>query len=84
MQILGQTSKGGLRVAQGKGERAVSLTDIGWCLLTEAEVLRSGGVLDEARVNRLRYLEGTAKESTRWIDTGNALALIAAWRKQLQ
>lgn len=29
-----------------------------------------GGLLDEERVNRLRYLEGTPKASTRWIDTG--------------
>ncbi len=35
-----------------------------------------GGILDEGRVNRLRYLEGTPKGSTRWIDTGWALA---AW-----
>jgi hypothetical protein len=37
----------------------------------------TGGILDEARVNRLRYLEGTPKASTRWIDTGWAIALVA-------
>jgi hypothetical protein len=34
-------------------------------------------VLDEARVNRLRYLDGTPKDATRWIDTGWAIRL---WR----
>ncbi len=41
------------------------------------DVGQEGGVLDEARVNRLRYLEGTPKESTRWIDTGHAIRLMA-------
>ena len=41
------------------------------------DVRRSGGILDEPRVNRLRYLEGTPKGSTRWIDTGWALLLVA-------
>ncbi|MFZ6181617.1 hypothetical protein [Nannocystis pusilla] len=34
-------------------------------------------MLDEARVNRARYLDGAPKSSTRWIDTGWALA---AWK----
>lgn len=84
LRVLGQTRTGSLRVEQGKGTRSVSHSDLAWCLLAEDEVRGCGGVLDEARVNRLRYLEGTAKESTRYIDTGNALALMAAWRKQLQ
>jgi hypothetical protein len=37
-----------------------------------------GGLLDEARVNRLRYLDGTPKGSTRWIDTGWALVVYEA------
>jgi len=33
-------------------------------------------LLDEAFVNRVRYLEGTPRGSTRWIDTGHALRLV--------
>jgi hypothetical protein len=36
------------------------------------------GILDEERVNRLRYLEGTPRSSTRWIDTGWAMMIFAA------
>ena len=36
----------------------------------------NGGLLDEHRVNRVRYLEGTPYDSTRWIDTRNALQLL--------
>jgi hypothetical protein len=39
-------------------------------------VAEHGGILDDERVDRLRYLAGTPKGSTRWIDTGWALA---AW-----
>ncbi len=46
--------------------------------LTERILRESGGVLDEARVNRVRYLDGTLKASTRWVDTGWALALVGA------
>jgi hypothetical protein len=38
------------------------------------DVAEHGGILDEARVNRVRYLEGTPKSATRWIDTGWAIA----------
>lgn len=37
----------------------------------------NGGLIDEERVNRLRYLEGTPKASTRWVDTGWGLACVA-------
>ncbi len=47
-------------------------------VLAQDDVAQRGGVLDEARVNRLRYLVGTPKESTRWIDTGWALALVTS------
>jgi hypothetical protein len=56
----------------------VSLTDLAWALLAKDDVESNGGILDEPRVNRLRYLEGTPKESTRWIDTGWALAIVTA------
>lgn len=35
--------------------------------------LESGGLLDELAVNQLRYLDGTPKGSTGWIDSGWAL-----------
>ncbi|MCC6665011.1 MAG: DEAD/DEAH box helicase family protein [Polyangiaceae bacterium] len=78
-RVLGPAQRGGLRLDGGEGgfeERTVSLTDIAWSVVAEEDVRELGGVLDEQRVNRLRYLEGTPKGSTRWIDTGWA---IAAW-----
>ena len=45
----------------------MSATDLAWVLLAADDVRESGGLLDEARVNRLRYLEGTPNASTRWI-----------------
>lgn len=78
-RILGAAQRGGLRVDGGDGgfrERTVSLTDVAWVVVADDDVRANGGVLDEERVNRARYLEGTPKESTRWIDSGWA---IAAW-----
>lgn len=80
-RILGPAQRGGLRIASGEGgagERTVSLTDLAWVIAASDDVDANGGLLDEARVNRLRYLEGTPKGSTRWIDTGWALA---AWAR---
>ncbi len=80
-RVMGKAPGGGLRVDGGEGgfaERTVSLTDIAWVLAAREDVTESGGVLDEARVNRIRYLEGTPRASTRWIDTGWALALVGA------
>ena len=71
----------GLRIDGGPygfGERTVSLLDIAWVLVAQDDVREKGGVLDEARVNRLRYLEGTPKGSTRWVDTGWGLVLVAS------
>ena len=48
---------------------------LAWVLLAADAVSEQGGLLDEARVNRLRYLEGTPRRSTRWIDTGWAMVL---------
>ncbi len=78
-RVVGKAKSGGLRVDGGPGgfaERTVSLTDFAWALAASRDVEEHGGVLDEARVNRLRYLEGTPKESTRWIDTGWALVAV--------
>lgn len=78
-RILGMAPRGGLRIAGPDGgfaERTVSLTDLAWVSVAADLVRADGGVLDEARVNKARYLDGTPKASTRWIDTGWA---IAAW-----
>ena len=80
-RILGTAQRGGLRVDGGEGgfhERTVSVTDLAWVIVADVDVEAKGGLLDEERVNRLRYLEGTPKASTRWIDTGWAMA---AWAK---
>jgi superfamily II DNA or RNA helicase/diadenosine tetraphosphate (Ap4A) HIT family hydrolase/SOS-response transcriptional repressor LexA len=78
-RIVGKAPSGGLRIdggPDGFAERTVSLTDLAWVIQAADDVAMTGGLLDEARVNKLRYLDGTPKESTRWIDTGWALA---AW-----
>jgi superfamily II DNA or RNA helicase/diadenosine tetraphosphate (Ap4A) HIT family hydrolase/HKD family nuclease len=80
-RVTGRAAGGGLRlegVEGGFGERTVSLIDLGWAIVAAEDVRVRGGTLDEARVNRLRYLEGTAKGQTRWIDTGWAIAVVAA------
>jgi superfamily II DNA or RNA helicase/diadenosine tetraphosphate (Ap4A) HIT family hydrolase/SOS-response transcriptional repressor LexA len=79
-RIVGSAPGGGLRIDGGPGgfaERTVSLTDLAWVIQAADDVASAGGLLDEARVNKLRYLDGTPRESTRWIDTGWA---IAAWQ----
>ncbi len=78
--VMGRSAQGGLRIsggANGFAERTLSCIDLGWALAAQDDVGRKGGVLDEARVNRLRYLDGTEKAATRWIDTGWALAIVA-------
>lgn len=80
-RVLGRSKTGSVRVDGGPDgfkARTVSLTDLAWVLLAQDDVVKNGGVLDEARVNRLRYLEGTPKGSTRWIDTGWAIVLAQA------
>lgn len=80
-RVVDQAARGGLRIDGGPGEfaeRTVSLTDIAWVLVAQAEFSGSGDLLDEAQVNRVRYLEGTPKGATRWVDTGWALVLVAA------
>ena len=74
-----ERTAGGVRIDGGSGgfaARLISLTDVAWVLLAAEDVTDAGGMLDEARVNRVRYLEGTPKESTRWIDTGWAILLV--------
>ena len=83
-RVLGKSAQGGLRVDGGEGgfaERTVSLLDFAWVLAAADDVRDNGGIVDEARVNKLRYLDGTPKGSTRWIDTGWALRLADASRR---
>ncbi len=78
-RLVGRAAQGGLRIDGGEGgfgERTVSLADIGWVLAARAQ-LTDGEFADEARVNHARYLAGTPKGSTRWVDTGWALVLVA-------
>lgn len=78
-RVLGRAQQGGLRVDGGDdgfSQRTVSLQDLAWVSVAAESVAAERGLLDEQRVNRLRYLDGTPRESTRWIDTGWA---IAAW-----
>jgi superfamily II DNA or RNA helicase/HKD family nuclease len=84
-RLLGRTREGGARIDGGPGgfaERTVSPTDLAWVLVASDDVHAGEGVLDELRVNRLRYIEGTPKGSTRWIDTGWALVLVTALEAQ--
>jgi superfamily II DNA or RNA helicase/diadenosine tetraphosphate (Ap4A) HIT family hydrolase/HKD family nuclease/SOS-response transcriptional repressor LexA len=77
--LVGRATRGGLRVASPDGafgERTVSLTDLAWALAAMEEAKQSRQVLNEALVNRLRYLDGTPKGSTRWIDTGWAIVIL--------
>jgi len=72
-RVVRAADRGGLRLEVSSGnERTISLTDIAWVVVADD----GSGVLDEAKVNRARYLEGTPKGSTREIDTQWALA---AW-----
>ena len=78
-RVVGRAARGGLKIDGGEGgfqERTISLADLAWVMIAQDDVRRAGGVLEEARVNRLRYLEGTPKESTRWIDTGWAITIV--------
>ena len=79
VRVVGPSARGGIRIeGDAFAERTVSATDIAWVLLAQDDVRESGGVLDEARVNRLRYLEGTPKKATRYIDTPHAITLVRA------
>lgn len=85
-RVVGPAGGGGLRVDGGEGgfaERTISLKDLAWVIVADDDVQQRGGVLDEPRVTRLRYLEGTSKRSTRWIETGWALPAWAAAKKLL-
>jgi len=80
LRLMRRTPGGGVVIDGNDGgfaPRSVSRTDLAWVLVAADDVAANGGLLDEARVNRLRYLEGTPKVATRWIDTGWAIRL---WR----
>jgi hypothetical protein len=55
--------------------RPISLTDLAWVITTAIKSSLHSNHLDEAHVNRFRYLVGTQKSSTRWIDTGWAIGI---------
>jgi hypothetical protein len=77
-RLLGPSARAGLRIdggTDGFKARTVSATDLAWVLAARERAAATGAPLDEALVNRLRYLDGTPKASTRWIDTGWALVL---------
>ena len=77
-RILDRAQHGGVRIDGGEGgfqPRTVSLVDLGWALKARTHAQAQGGVADESLVNRLRYLDGTPRGSTRWIDTTWALVL---------
>lgn len=78
-RILGPSPSGGLRIDggdEGFKERTISPIDIAWCLVAQDHAEAHGAPLDEARVHRVRYAEGTPKSSTRYIDTQWALLLL--------
>jgi superfamily II DNA or RNA helicase/diadenosine tetraphosphate (Ap4A) HIT family hydrolase len=81
-RILGRAPRGGLRIGgttpAALKPRTISLVDIAWTAVADDSVRDHGGLLTEDRVNQARYLEGTPKPSTRWIDTAWA---IAAWTR---
>ena len=82
-RLVGRAVQGGLRISGGEGgftARTISLLDLGWALAAERDVQLKGGLFDEARVNRLRYLDGTPRGATRWIDAGWAMAIVQALR----
>jgi superfamily II DNA or RNA helicase/diadenosine tetraphosphate (Ap4A) HIT family hydrolase len=71
--ILSVSPQGGVSIKPDTSTaRTVSLTDIAWVVFARER----GGILDEALVNRYRYLPGTPKEATRWIDTGWAIGIV--------
>jgi hypothetical protein len=82
-RVVGRAPGGGIRLDGGAGgfrERTVSRADLAWVLAAEADTRSAGGALDEARVNRLRYLDGTPRGATRWDDTRWALAVLGELR----
>ena len=79
-RLVSRSSQSGLRIDGGPDgfrERTISLQDLGWVLKARQYAVATDAHLDEALVNRLRYLDGTPKGSTRWVDTGWALILAA-------
>lgn len=78
LQVRRRAARGGVVIGGEFKDRTVSLLDLGWVLAARERAGRTGRPLDETLVNELRYLDGTPKSSTRWIDTGWALRLVAA------
>jgi hypothetical protein len=78
-RIVGKAKEGGLRLEGGEASktsaRTVSLTDLAW-VLHAREAAPPRVRVDEAFINKQRYLSGTPKGSTRFIDTPLAMALV--------
>jgi hypothetical protein len=77
-RILERTPAG-VRIDGGDGgsaPRQVSATDLAWVMLAAQGVTEDGGLLDEAR-EPASVSGRVSKGSTRWIDTGWAIALFA-------
>ena len=80
-RVVSVSDRGSVEI-EGVGEdgfkpRKVSNTDLAWVLL--ARESNTSPILDEATVNRARYLPGTKPSSMRYIDTGWALVLTEGW-----
>jgi superfamily II DNA or RNA helicase/diadenosine tetraphosphate (Ap4A) HIT family hydrolase/HKD family nuclease len=73
----GRSARGGVRIDHDTmKQRTVSALDLAWVIQAYDRRNEHGDRVDEAWVNALRYLDGTPKASTRWIDTGWALVLL--------
>ena len=73
------TRTGGIRIDGGDdgfARRSVSATDLAWVLWTIAA--EDTDVIGAPQVHRRRYLSGTPKSKTRYIDTGWALVIAHA------
>lgn len=78
LRIIGKSAQGGLKLALESGKtRSISQTDLAWALYTYEQTQELSGLSVE-RVNQRRYLAGTPKASTRYIDTGWAIRIIKA------
>jgi len=78
LRVISKNAKGGLKLALESGKtRNISQTDLAWALYTYEQTQELSGLSVE-RVNQRRYLAGTPKASTRYIDTGWAIKIIKA------
>jgi len=82
VRVVGVSRDGGVFVEGADGgmqRRSVSATDIGWVIHAADVAARAGEKLSAEGANRLRYLSGTPKGKTRFIDTKLAVGLWVAF-----